>query len=208
LTRIIAISDTHLRHTFSIPDGDILIHAGDATLCGNSSETRIFADWFNSFPHKRKIFIAGNHDWLFEKNPELARAIIQPVATYLQDSSVEINGLTFYGSPHQPEFCSWAFNVQRGKAIAEKWKLIPKCDVLVTHGPPYGILDRVHKSSREHLGCEELAKRIRQIRPKLHIFGHIHGSHGLIIRGNTTFVNASICDESYRAVNKPIVMDI
>jgi Icc-related predicted phosphoesterase len=206
--RCVFISDTHLRHTFSIPNGDVLVHSGDATIRGDFFEVREFADWFKSFTHAHKIFVAGNHDWLFEKDPELARSIIKPVATYLQDSSIEINGLVFYGAPWSPRFMDWAFNVDRGLAIAKKWAQIPKCDVLITHGPPYGILDTVHRNSKEHLGCEELAKRVRQVRPKIHAFGHIHGGHNTIVRKGTQFINASICDEAYRAVNSPIVVDI
>ena len=105
-------------------------------------------------------------------------------------------GLKFWGSPVQPEFNNWAFNVARGAAIRRCWQMIPEgTDVLVTDGPPFGVLDQSHPSTA-HLGCEELAKAVEQIRPQLIVFGHIHGGHGRMNANGTRFVNASVVDGS------------
>lgn len=207
--RIVAISDTHLYHlkqSIPIPDGDMIIHAGDATCIGDWSEIRAFALWYSKLPHKYKIFVAGNHDWGFQERHVESVGILPSEIIYLQDSSVTIEGIKIYGSPWQPEFCNWAFNLPRGKTIARKWKLIPKdTNILVTHGPPYGQRDLTMHG--EHVGCEELQQAIYKIRPKYHIFGHIHHSHGRSVDMYTQYINAAICDESYRPNNDPIVFD-
>ncbi|MGI8494252.1 MAG: metallophosphatase domain-containing protein [Pyrinomonadaceae bacterium] len=209
MPRIVCLSDTHnySSEQIIVPDGDILIHAGDATIQGTIDEIVLFNRWFSRFPHKHKIFVAGNHDWLFEISPKLARSLLDEKIIYLQDSSVEIEGLKIYGSPFQPRFFDWAFNLMRGAEIAEKWKLIPNdTDILITHGPPNGILDETPRG--DAAGCEELRKRVGEIHPKLHIFGHIHCGYGKIETAGTIFVNASNCDESYDPVNPPIVVNI
>lgn len=217
--RIVCVSDTHGRHAaLEVPDGDLLVHAGDATMQGRPEEIERFDDWLGSLPHRRKVLIAGNHDRLFEERPEEARRRIRS-AVYLQDSGIEVDGLRVWGSPWQPWFLSWAFNLRRGEPLREKWDLIPRgIDVLVTHGPPHGIRDRVkgvmarglslalgHGSSA---GCEELRKAVRRVRPRLHVFGHIHEGYGREEVEGTVFVNASACDEAYRLVNPPVVIDL
>src|SRR2546430_16820633 len=123
--RIVCISDTHSRHDrIEVPPGDILIHAGDATMTGRMEELARFNHWLGRLPHHYKIFIAGNHDWLFEKEPTLAESLITN-AMYLRDSAARIEGLKFYGSPWQPRFMHWAFNLARGQATGRKWDLIP-----------------------------------------------------------------------------------
>ncbi len=212
--RIVCLSDTHNFHDqIEVPDGDILIHAGDATGRGTVFEITQFAKWFTSLPHKHKIFVAGNHDWLFETDNALARMLVSKV-TYLQDSFVEIEGLKIYGSPWQPRFYDWAFNLNRGAELAEKWKLIPlDTDILITHGPPNGILDEVpRKYFVENTGCEELIKRVETLSEfgnlKLHIFGHIHCGYGQDEKLGVKFVNASNCDEEYNPSQPPIVVEI
>jgi predicted phosphodiesterase len=220
--RIVCISDTHNRHEgIRVPDGDVLIHAGDGTGTGTFQEIAGFLCWMDGLPHRHKILIAGNHDWLFDREPDMARNLLKDHQgiTYLQDSGCEVGGLKFWGSPWQPWFMSWAFNLPRGLRMREKWNLIPfDTEVLVTHGPPHGVLDQVRKEPPggwepdqdppEHLGCEELRIRALSIRPRLHMFGHIHGGYGIRSDGHTTFVNASICDEDYHPVNPPVVMDL
>lgn len=207
--RLVCISDTHtFENQIVVPDGDVLIHAGDATIEGTDDEVWMFGQWLNSQPHKYKVVIAGNHDWLFERNPDAARQLLGFGGVhYLQDSGVEIEGVYLYGSPWQPRFCDWAFNTDRGEEIKCKWDRIPQCDVLITHGPPWGVLDYV-QLGREHLGCEELIKAVGRVRPKVHVFGHIHGGYGEAEINGIRFINASICDEAYRPVNAPIVIDI
>ncbi|MCY7376756.1 MAG: metallophosphatase domain-containing protein [Pyrinomonadaceae bacterium] len=211
MPRIICLSDTHNCHEqIVVPDGDILIHAGDATIRGTIPEIERFNDWFVNLPHKHKIFVAGNHDWLFETNNSTARRLLEASIDYLQDSSVEIGDLKIYGSPWQPRFYDWAFNLNRGACLAEKWQMIPAdTDILITHGPPHGILDEVPRQYFiENTGCEELRKRVEIIRPKLHVFGHIHCGYGQTERFDVKFVNASNCDEEYNPVNVPVVIDL
>jgi Icc-related predicted phosphoesterase len=208
--RIVCISDTHSRHDqIEVPSGDVLIHAGDSTIVGHVEEIAKFNYWLGRLPHPHKILIAGNHDWLFEKEPALAESLVTH-AHYLRDSAVVIEGLKFYGSPWQPRFMHWAFNLSRGAEIKRKWDLIHEdTDVLVTHGPPHGILDLVPRDrigTFENTGCEELALAVKRIRPKLHVFGHIHEGYGVTQKSGTTFVNACTCDAAYRPVNPAVVV--
>ena len=151
--------------------------------------------------------IAGNHDFGFEREAEAARSRITR-AHYLQDELIEVAGIRIYGSPWQPWFMDWAFNLPRGGPLREKWSLIPDgVDILVTHGPPMGILDRTEMG--EHVGCEELAVAVRdRIRPRYHIFGHIHEGAGRQHEGETVYVNASICDARYRPTGRPVCFPI
>src|SRR5512145_338484 len=143
--RLVAVADTH---TFEqelprVPDGDVFVHAGDLLRCGSLDELTQVAQWFRRLPHAHKLVIAGNHDWCFARHRAAALGALGPDVIYLQDSGTELFGLRFWGSPWQPEFCAWAFNLPRGRALAEKWSLIPRnTDVLVTHGPPSGFGDR------------------------------------------------------------------
>lgn len=213
MPRIVCISDTHLVHEetrLNIPDGDILLHAGDTTYRGSEMEVYKFLKWFSSLPHKHKIFVAGNHDWLFQTEPEKAAMLLSqfPNITYLEDSMVEVEGLKIWGAPWQPWFYDWAFNLGRGAEIKEKWDLIPDgTDVLITHGPPYGFGDKV--PSGELVGCVDLRDTIERVKPKLHVCGHIHLGHGLYNTPEGVIVaNASICDERYKGVNAPHVVDL
>ena len=206
--RIVCLSDTHnCNHEIDVPDGDILIHAGDATIRGTIEEVAAFNRWFKTFPHRHKIFVAGNHDWLFELDNVRARSLLDPSITYLQDSSVQIDGVSIYGAPWQPRFYDWAFNLDRGAPMSEKWAMIPDgVDVLITHGPPNGILDIT--PAGDNAGCEELRKRVEQVRPRLHVFGHIHLGYGIEDRNGTRFVNACTCDEQYSPSNAPVVVEM
>lgn len=221
--KIVAMSDTHTRTRFNVPDGDILIHSGDATFRGDYDEIWDFAKWYSEFPHKYKIFVAGNHDWGFQKKPEIFHPMMKDNGIiYLQDDLVEIEGLKIYGSPWQPEFCSWAFNLSRYEGeLTRKWAQIPDdTHILVTHGPPKGILDRTAEhsyltptgeaySAPEHVGCWDLRERIRSLKKlKLHVMGHIHHSYGKEIVDGVVFANSSVCNERYEAVNPPIVIDL
>jgi Icc-related predicted phosphoesterase len=211
MPRIVFISDTHLRHNFEVPSGDILIHAGDLTGRGSISnnEVALALDWFSSLPHKHKIFIAGNHDWLFEKNPKEARELIPKNVIYLQDKEVTVEGLRIYGSPWTPEFMEWAFNLPRAEGdLQEKWAQIPLgIDILVTHGPPLGILDKTRDTYQrpgQNVGCYDLRERIKIVKPRVHVFGHVHGQNGMATIEGTTFINAAICDEGYKESQGPI----
>ena len=201
--KCIAIADTHgMYKDLEIPDGDILIHAGDITRHGKLSELNDFNDWLGEQPHKHKIIIAGNHDWCFERQKETSIKILTN-AIYLEDQSIEIEGHKFYGSPWQPWFMNWAFNLQRGEEIQEKWDLISNdVDVLITHGPAFGILDKIY--SGEKTGCENLLTKIEEIKPKIHICGHIHEGYGRVVCHGIEFINASVTNERYKPTNDPI----
>jgi Icc-related predicted phosphoesterase len=206
--RIIAISDTHGRmDAADVPDGDVLLHAGDLTMRGRIEEIERVGAWLRTLPHRHKVVIAGNHDFAFEDTPGDARDALGDGLTYLQDDGVTIDGLRFWGSPWQPRFFDWAFNLDRGAPLAAKWELIPSAtDVLVTHGPPAGILDLA--VSGEHVGCADLLQRIETVRPRVHVFGHIHEAAGVLEHQGTTFVNASICDVDYRPTGTARVIDL
>ncbi len=205
--RLVCLSDTHNRHRrVQVPDGDLLVHAGDFTIQGTAEETAEFNAWLGTLPHRHKIVIAGNHEFLFEHEPLRARELLTN-ALYLEDAAAVINGLRIWGSPWQPEFGDLAFNLPRGEWIAAKWKLIPaETDILITHGPVYGHVDVV-KGGR-HVGCRDLLDAVRRVRPRLHVAGHIHQAYGRSEADGTRFVNAAICNESYEPVNAPIVVEL
>ena len=210
MIRIVCISDTHGRHPrLKLPDGDILIHAGDFTEHGEAYEVDPFLDWLEALPHRHKVFIAGNHDFYLERHPEYfakqVRAI--PRVYYLNDSGVTIEGFRFWGSPVQPRFYDWAFNRHRGAEIQEHWDRIPKhTQVLITHGPPMGIGD--HNGS-VNTGCADLKRTIGELpQIKLHVFGHIHEGYGRYEVGSHTAINASVLDVRYALVNQPIVVEL
>lgn len=205
--RLVLLSDTHRMHRrVPIPDGDLIIHAGDFCGHGSREQARDFALFFRALPHRHKVVIAGNHDRCLELDPALGPLLFAG-CHYLFDSGVTIEGLRFWGSPWQPWFLDWAFNLQRGPALREKWALIPAgTDVLITHGPPLGVLDSTSRG--ESVGCEELLEATRRVRPKLHVFGHIHEGYGEHVEAGTRFVNASICTVEYEPTNAPIVVDL
>lgn len=208
--RLVCISDTHSMHRqITVPDGDILIHAGDCLGVGTLEELEDLDNWFSEQPHRHKILIAGNHDWCLQDEPADAEALIRN-AIYLRDSGTEIEGVKFWGSPWTPIFFDWAFNLARGEPIAERWAQIPAdTDVLITHGPPAGILDQVITATDSlAVGCDDLARELERLRLKMHVFGHIHESHGQQTLNDCRFVNASTCTGSYKPLNPPIVVDI
>jgi Icc-related predicted phosphoesterase len=209
--RLVCISDTHSLHRRipDIPDGDVLIHAGDCLGAGTLENVEDLNDWLGTLPHRHKIVIAGNHDWIFQEAPELARDALTN-AIYLEDSGIEIEGLRFWGSPWTPTFLDWAFMLDRGKALHDLWMQIPDdTDVLITHGPPKGIGDEALMGFQcQNVGCVDLLHRIEQMRLKAHIFGHIHEGYGRYLRGKTQLINASTCTVRYEPTNPAIVLDI
>jgi Icc-related predicted phosphoesterase len=215
--KITFISDTHNRHkqiTDDLPGGDLLIHAGDISSMGYEHEIREFCKWFNNIDnYTYKVFIAGNHDWGFQNNVDKVNEILSFYNNiiYLQDDSILAGTnevIKIYGSPWQPEFNNWAFNLSRkGTELQEKWNQIPiNTDILITHGPAYGYVDRV-VGRYENLGCEVLVNKIKEIKPKIHVCGHIHTGYGYSFDGDTHYINASILNESYVYTNKPLTVD-
>lgn len=245
--KIVTISDTHTMHKHltslaafpnRLPEGDLLIHAGDFTNVGQKGEVESFIRWITDQASRftyGAVFIAGNHDRSFDpkyfreyedfdlwgdlshlEKPTWLRNILSDLessssrVTYLENQEVTVNGLKIWGSPITPWFYGekWAFNKQRGKDIKEVWNRIPKdTDIIVTHGPIIGRLDYVPSSS-EYVGCEELRNIVEEIKPIMHVCGHIHEGYGESMVNGTVYVNASTCDRFYDPVNKPIVVDI
>lgn len=216
--KIICVSDTHTyqnRMIHPIPDGDVIIHAGDFMSSGyNKFEYIPFLSWFNDLPHTHKILIAGNHDRYVQMCNEDFLSDVNSFKNinYLQDESIIIENVKFYGSPWTKYFYSWAFNFpnhnyypDRAKEVAKAcWAQIPDdTNVLITHGQPFGVHDRAPDGC--DTGCPELSRRIEELADlMLYVGGHIHCRHGAKKINEVTFVNASICDEDYCPVNAPI----
>jgi hypothetical protein len=221
--RITVISDTHTKHGLipltDLPGGDLLLHAGDIMNSGyNKNDILDFCTWFHSLEqYDKKIFIAGNHDRMFENHPEGVEELLNIYfdIDYLQDEAYDLYDLDtdtstkIYGSPWQPEFYSWAFNLPKnGIELAGKWEAIPdNTDILITHGPAFGTLDTVVGRPWDNLGCELLAQRIEVIKPKIHVCGHIHSGYGYVFKDGTHFFNAAVLDEQYEYTQKPMTFD-
>ncbi len=207
--KFVAIADTHCRHhNLKLPKGDVILHAGDITYKGQKQEVVDFLQWFSRLDFKYKIFIAGNHDFYFEqKSAEEINSIIPQNIIYLNNTGVDIDGIQVWGSPVTPWYFSWAFNKKRGAAISRYWQMIPATtNVLLTHGPVYGIHDTVINGT--HVGCKDLLKQVQVINPKVHVCGHIHEVYGQMQTANTKFINASVLNDSYELVNKPVVFEL
>ncbi|MCE9575741.1 MAG: metallophosphoesterase [Deltaproteobacteria bacterium] len=168
--RIVAVADTH---TFEaelgpIPDGDVFVHAGDLIRRGTLDELAGVAAWIRGLPHRHKLVIAGNHDWCFARARAAACALLGPGVIYVEDEAVEVGGARVYGSPWQPAYMDWAYNLPRGAALAAKWARIPTgLDVLVTHGPPRPARSRRSRSRRRAGRARRCADRFSQARCKI-----------------------------------------
>lgn len=226
--RLVCISDTHnqIDENFELPDGDVLVHAGDFSNVGTMKEIKQFNDFLKSKKQqfKHMVIIAGNHDIGFDVqdyekladrfhqncrlDPLEARKLLTE-GIYLENSGCVIDGVEFWGSPYQPEFYGWAFNLQRGEPCAQVWRKCPaNVDVMVTHGPVLGHGD-LCLPAKARAGCVDMLKECQlRIKPKFHISGHIHEGYGISTDGTTKFVNASTCTMRYKPENRPIVIDV
>ena len=207
MKKIVVISDTHKsEYELTLPKGDILIHCGDFGI--DSLADLCYAQrWFEKQPFKHKIFVAGNHETYLEHLPkENIKKILYGVH-YLQEDTIEIEGLKFYGSPYTPMFNNWAFMLERrSPELAEKWSKIPEnLDFLITHGCPYQILDQSERG--ENCGCEILQREVFKKNPKYHVFGHIHHSYGHKKVENTIFTNCSVLDDNYDLRNSATIIE-
>ncbi len=190
--KIVLVSDTHSRHAeIEVPArADVILHAGDFTRRGSRDETLAFLDWLASFDAAR-VLIGGNHDRWAEREPaEMEAACRARGIEWLLERAIEVRGARLYGAPWTPRFRDMAWNVDRGEAIAAKWAKIPAgLDVLVTHGPPHRVLDRMFLGA--HVGCEALRDAVRARAPRLHVFGHIHEAAGETSLGDTHCLNVA-----------------
>lgn len=214
--RIACISDTHLFHQRTKPEiqeawasslkyCDMVVHAGDFTGRGTIEEVASAASWYRNLLPPIKLCVPGNHDFLFEKEEKRARGLFHGIHVLINEF-IEIEGKKFWGSPVSPRFFDWAFNVDRGEPIKKYWDKIPYgLDMLITHGPPHGILDDIEG---RRVGCEELLKTVFEKKPKVHVVGHIHASYGAAKYNDITFINAASLNESYNLANYPIIVDI
>ena len=219
------ISDTHCKHReLKLRGGDILFHCGDYSFLGQIDETLEFMSWLSSQPYTYKVFIAGNHDWGFEPLTEgleedhtfyfrgkylIFRGLNEQYKDraeklgliYLHNESVIIEGFKIYGTPYQAMIDKhniWAFNYYDDDLYS--WDHVPEnTDVLLTHSPPYGILD----SSAHRFGSKGLAKRVSEVKPLVHCFGHIHEGYGRLKKDGTVYINAATLDKEYRTTNEP-----
>jgi Icc-related predicted phosphoesterase len=208
---VIAMSDLHglLPPSKDIPKCDLILIGGD--ICGSHVILdqsiwlhREFKPWLENLPAEKVIGVAGNHDFIWEKAPHL---VPKMPWTYLQDSVTEYKGWKIYGTPWQPRFFDWAFNLDEPD-LERKWNFIPDdTDILVAHGPPYGHGDRTlrlyGKETNHHVGSPSLLERVKKVKPRLMIYGHIHPGYGVFDLDGSVLANVSLVDEKYRWVNQP-----
>lgn len=215
--KIVAISDTHGRHErmMPLPKGDVLVVAGDFTSHGKLEQTKLFGEWLARQDFKHKIVVAGNHNLDFQVDPYAVGELIgnEDNIYYLEDDELVIDGVKFYGSPWTPNYYDWAFMMPRGSdELKRVWAAIPEdTDVLITHGPPAGILDNARDGMKS--GDADLLARVKQLKNlSAHIFGHIHEGHGMAdfnwYGHGPVFYNVAICDIHYQPVNQPTAIEI
>jgi Icc-related predicted phosphoesterase len=222
--RICAISDMHGNLNFNVQESDILVCAGDILPCNYYSNQEFMIihqqesfirdeliPWFKKQPVKDIVFIAGNHDWIFEWNRKIILNFPKNIH-YLQDELIEIQGLKIYGTPQQPIFCDWAFN-RSPERLEMFFNEIPEgLDILISHTAPFKIMDKVDfPNDKGHFGCRILRKKIKEVKPKYVIFGHFHGEHGMEKiddMGDITFINASLLNEAYKLEKEPIYFEV
>lgn len=196
--KILHISDTHgcHRRLHDLPQADIIVHSGDFTMNGSEQEALDFMNWFCDLPYPQKIFICGNHDEC------LYGATIDGLdgnVHYLCNSGIEIEGLKFYGVPMFMGDCITDRQTRHYANIPDD------TDILITHTPPFGILDF---DDNINYGSEELLSRISVVRPRLNLFGHIHARHGIKVFNGITFSNGAIMNADYSNLEKPNFIEI
>jgi predicted phosphohydrolase len=198
--RVLHLSDTHSLHRrlSDLPSADIIIHSGDISYAGTEKEVADFVEWFGALDYECKIFIAGNHDFCLErKSAESIRQFLPDNCFYLCNSGVTVGNMRFWGIP-------FFFSDDASGEYRNMIEQIPgDTDVLITHRPPLGILDNANNIT---FGCPDLLQRVLDIRPRYHLFGHIHDAYGTVGSKHITFVNASMVNEDYTLQNAPFLL--
>ena len=235
ITHISDTHNKHNQLTADLPGGDLIIHSGDISSLGRKSEVERFVRWFENLPYTYKVFVAGNHDLSFESEvlyrkkaqyfdgtndwdlpavdgkPEwlvnLLSIGLSGGTFYLENQSIDIEGVKIWGSPYSARFGrEWAFNVDRGAASRELWGTIPPdANIIVTHGPLFGVGDRTNGNM--NVGCEDLRETIMNLEPDFHLCGHIHEGYGYTQFGKTHCINGSNLSLGYNYINKPVTFD-
>jgi len=211
--KLVCISDTHQKE-MSVPEADILIHAGDWSGSGTENETIRFLAWMSKIRHKfKKIVVTpGNHDRFVEANPVLAKEMFKAAdVDLLIDDGIDFEGAKIYGSPWSPPFGRWAFMADDVKRQLAFNAVPDDTFILVTHAPPFGQLDQLGPYSSDpykNAGCRALLEAVIRVRPAVHIFGHIHEQAGVRRYEETLLVNASHMDEEYRPTNRFVIVRI
>ena len=202
--RLVLLSDSHAMHRcLRVPDGDVLIHAGDFTMFNRRSSVLDFNSWLQDLPHRHKIVVPGNHEFNFNRSKW--RDLITGAAL-LVNEGIEVGGIRIWGSPVTPAD-SGAFGGMTERDRRRIFSAIPEdTDVVITHSPPFGILDR-ESLEGEYQGCKEIAEAIQRVQPRLHVFGHIHGAYGVEWVGSTVFVNAALASVGYELTKEAITVD-
>lgn len=219
--KLYCISDLHNKYKLLDPilpkpgEFDTLIICGDVTNKGSIKEVAAFGRWLSGVQGRFKhiVFVAGNHDYLFEQQKEIAVGLLPQGVHYLENSGVTIDGWNFWGSPQTPKFGFWAFMKERGPSINRYWDAIPEqTDVLITHGPPKFKLDDLKLSknfkTNRHVGCQDLSNAVERVKPIINVFGHIHQSYGTIVDEQTTFVNCALCNTFNQLTKEPIKIEL
>lgn len=209
MTKIVALSDQHMNF-FEVPSGDILIVAGDMTYRGAPQEIKAFADWLKPLKDqfKHRIVIAGNHDFGFQDHQAAMVSLLDPDVIYLEHEACEVEGLKIFGSPYTPPFYNWAFMKDEHFLEILYGEIPDDTQVLITHGPPHSILDKVPDGTQ--VGSHALLRRIKQLdHLKLSIFGHIHtqgGKHENVC--GIDFYNVGVLNDAYKRANSATVIEL
>ena len=205
--KAVVLSDNHTHYDFETPEGDILIHCGDFTFHGNPKEMEKFKNYLKKQPHEHKLFIFGNHEKV-DKEITYWREYLEDGtgAKCIHEKAYGIGDLNFFGSSYTPKYLNWGF-MQDEETRERYWEnMIEGMDVLVTHGPPKGIMGKIEDGTE--IGCEYLRKFVDRVKPKYHFFGHNHAGAGVTSRNGTLFVNAAILTEHYQKSKPPIVVNL
>ena len=199
---LLHLSDSHNQHRSleNLPEADIIVHSGDFSFAGTRAEFLDFLNWFLGLDYQHKIFIGGNHDYFLEgKSQKDIQKMLPKNCHYLFHSGVTIENIKFWGVPM---FVSEDID----GSYFRKIKRIPKnTDILISHNPPFGILDL---DGKINFGCVDLLEKIVEIKPKFHLFGHIHNAYGIEKSKHTTFSNASILNGNYEFQNLPNLFEV